>query len=140
MKYLKMLNQYKGLLLNTEPDERKTLVVRWMREKEKQSEREARESALSGDYYSKVKPNSEGSTAKGSNNDEVHCNACYKPQGKGYDVPMRWMDIDGRSWMMGDAGRLSARKRARRMCGNTAHCAGMYRAYGTFRGKAARYV
>ncbi|KAG1830266.1 hypothetical protein DFJ58DRAFT_848499 [Suillus subalutaceus] len=38
MKYLKMLNQYKmqehstlrGLLLNTEPDERKTLEVRWM--------------------------------------------------------------------------------------------------------------
>ncbi|KAG1848552.1 hypothetical protein DFJ58DRAFT_842928 [Suillus subalutaceus] len=43
----------------------------------------------SGDYYSKVKPNSEGSTAKGSNNDDVRCNACYKPRGKGYDVPMR---------------------------------------------------
>ncbi|KAG1856406.1 hypothetical protein DFJ58DRAFT_840914 [Suillus subalutaceus] len=91
-------------------------------QEEKQSEREARESALripdketdkeadvqseckhradndnhwkhkvrpSGDYYSKVKPNSEGSTAKGSNNDGVRCNACYKPRGKGYDVPMR---------------------------------------------------
>ncbi|KAG1825328.1 hypothetical protein DFJ58DRAFT_849571 [Suillus subalutaceus] len=43
----------------------------------------------SGDYYFKVKPNREGSTAKGSNNDEVRCNACYKPRGKGYDVPMR---------------------------------------------------
>ncbi|KAG1831445.1 hypothetical protein DFJ58DRAFT_848216 [Suillus subalutaceus] len=67
----------------------------------------------SGDYYFKVKPNSEGSTAKGSNNDGVCCNACYKPRGKRYDVPMRWMDIDGLSWMIGDAGRLSARKRAR---------------------------
>ncbi|KAG1836865.1 hypothetical protein DFJ58DRAFT_846707 [Suillus subalutaceus] len=55
----------------------------------------------SGDYYSKVKPNSEGSTAKGSNNDGV-----------AYDVPMRWMDIEGRSWMIGDAGRLSAIKHA----------------------------
>ncbi|KAG1854604.1 hypothetical protein F4604DRAFT_1685972 [Suillus subluteus] len=66
----------------------------------------------SGDYYFKVKPNSEGGTAKGSNNDGVCCNACYKPRGKECDVPMRWMDIDGRSWMIGNAGRLSARKRA----------------------------
>ncbi|KAG1838818.1 hypothetical protein DFJ58DRAFT_845934 [Suillus subalutaceus] len=56
----------------------------------------------SGDYYFRVKPNSEGSTAKGSNNDGVCCNACYKPQGKGYDVPMRWVDIEGRSWMHGN--------------------------------------
>ncbi|KAG1862615.1 hypothetical protein F4604DRAFT_1683765 [Suillus subluteus] len=61
----------------------------------------------SGDYYFKVKPNSKGSTAKGSNNDGVCCNTCYKPRGKEYDIPMRWMDIDGRSWMIGDAGRLS---------------------------------
>ncbi|KAG1837485.1 hypothetical protein F4604DRAFT_1692204 [Suillus subluteus] len=88
MKYLKMLNQYNAT--------------------------EAQESALSGDYYFKVKPNSEGSTAKGCNNDGVCCNACYKPRGKGYDVPMRRMDIDGRSWMIGDAGHLSARKRARK--------------------------
>ncbi|KAG1841047.1 hypothetical protein F4604DRAFT_1690500 [Suillus subluteus] len=78
----------------------------------------------SGDYYFEVKPNSEGSTAKGSNNDGVCCNTCYKPRGKEYDVPMRWMDIDGRSWMIGDAGRLSVRKHARRARGNAAHCAG----------------
>ncbi|KAG1838729.1 hypothetical protein DFJ58DRAFT_845960 [Suillus subalutaceus] len=100
------------------------------REKEKRSEHEARESALSakarvvrkipdketdkeadvqseckcradndnhwkhkvcpsGDYYFRVKPNSKGSTAKESNNDGVRCNACYKPRGKAYDVPMR---------------------------------------------------
>ncbi|KAG1872309.1 hypothetical protein DFJ58DRAFT_836884 [Suillus subalutaceus] len=94
----------------------------------------------SGDYYFKVKPNSEGSTAKGSNNDGVRCNACYKPRGKAYDIPMRWMDIDRHSWMIGDAGRLSVRKSARRACGNTAHCVGMYCAYGVFRSKAARYV
>ncbi|KAG1861214.1 hypothetical protein DFJ58DRAFT_873551 [Suillus subalutaceus] len=130
-----MLNQYKGLLLNTEPDERKTLECDGCAkaQEEKRSERKARESALSakahvvwkipdketdkeadvqseckrradnnnhrkhkvrpsGDYYFKVKPNSEGSTAKGSNNDGVRCNACYKPRGKGYDVPMRALE------------------------------------------------
>ncbi|KAG1858511.1 hypothetical protein F4604DRAFT_1684917 [Suillus subluteus] len=139
---------YKGLLLNTEPDECKTLVVRWMCESMR---RKAKcESALrrtlcgripdeemdketdvqmhpSGDYYFKVKPNSEGSTAKGSNNDGV-----------GYEVPMRQMDIDGHSWMIGNAGHLSARKRTRCVHGNAAHCVGKYRAYGTFSGKAAR--
>ncbi|KAG1843285.1 hypothetical protein DFJ58DRAFT_844393 [Suillus subalutaceus] len=97
MKYLKMLNQYNAM------DARKH---------KKKSEADNDNHWIhkvrpSGDYYFRVKPNSEGSTVKGSNNDGVRCNACYKPRGKGYDVPMRWMDIEGRSWMIGDAGNAS---------------------------------
>ncbi|KAG1854597.1 hypothetical protein F4604DRAFT_2042990 [Suillus subluteus] len=105
MKYLKMLNQYNA-----------TDVRKCEKKSEADNDNHWKHKVRpSGDYYFKVKPNSEGSTAKGNNNDGV-----------GYDVPMRWMDIDGCSWMIGDAGRLSARKRARRTRGNAAHYAGKH--------------
>ncbi|KAG1838730.1 hypothetical protein DFJ58DRAFT_845961 [Suillus subalutaceus] len=68
----------------------------------------------SGDYYFRVKPNSKGSTAKESNNDGVRCNACYKPRGKAYDVPMRV---------------LKHKKARKARVRNTAHW-GMCHAYG----------